>query len=254
VSRRVCCGLTLATHPPTIRTMNLTEKYRPRTLADIVGQPDAVDALRSFVAAPSPAAFLFEGETGTGKTSAALALARDLGVDIDAGPFGGLHVIASGEQTGESVRRVMDGMRLHTLGGSGWKVLVVNEADCMTANASYTWLDALENLPARSVVVFTTNRADKIAARLRDRCERLRFESAYLALAPYVPLLVERVWRAETGLYNPPPVDDLGELRDENGNISFRRVIQSLLPWIRLACPVAVRDVVIPAAEAIVGA
>lgn len=137
--------------------MNLADKYRPRTLADVVGQPWAVHQLQTFVESPYPVAFLFEGATGTGKTSAALALAADLGVDMVSGPFGGFHEIASGEQTGESVRRVMDGLRLHTLSGSGWKVLVVNEADCMTANAAYIWLDALENLPARTVVIFTTN-------------------------------------------------------------------------------------------------
>jgi hypothetical protein len=27
--------------------------------------------------------------------------------------------------------------------GSGWRVLIVNEADAMTAGAAYTWLDAL---------------------------------------------------------------------------------------------------------------
>src|SRR5262249_39219174 len=185
------------------RPVTLTDKYRSRTLTEIVGQPWAVHQLQEFVAHPVPTAFLFEGETGTGKTSAALALAHDLGVDVDGGAFGGFHVIASGEQTGESVRRVMDGLRLHTLSGSGWKVLVVNEADCMTPNAAYIWLDVLEHLPHRTVVVFTTNHADKIPARLRDRCERFRFESGYLALAPYLPELVARVWKGETGRDDP---------------------------------------------------
>ena len=213
--------------------MNLTDKYRPRTLADIVGQPWTVHQLQEFVVSPVPTAFLFEGETGTGKTSAALALAHDLGVDIDGGPFGGFHVIASGEQTGESVRRVMDGLRLHTLSGSGWKVLVVNEADCMTPNAAYIWLDALERLTPRTVVVFTTNHADKIPARLRDRCERFRFESGYLALLPYLPELVAKVWKGEMGRDDPPDLDALGPLQDENGNVSVRRVIQALVPWVR---------------------
>ena len=213
--------------------MNLTDKYRPRTLVEIVGQSWTVSQLQEFVTSPVSCAFLFEGETGTGKTSAALALAADLGVDCAAGPLGGLHQIASGEQTGESVRRVMDGLRLYTLSGSGWKVLVVNEADCMTPNAAYIWLDALERLPARTVVVFTTNHADKIPARLRDRCERFRFESGYLALAPYLPELVARVWKGETGRDDAPDLDALGPLQDDAGNVSVRRVIQLLVPWIR---------------------
>jgi hypothetical protein len=213
--------------------MSLADKYRPRTLSEVVGQPWLVDQLRAFVASLYPVAFLFEGATGTGKTSTAMALARELGVDIDAGPFGGFHEIASGEQTGESVRRVVDGLRLHTLSGSGWKVLVVNEADCMTANASYIWLDALENLPARSIVVFTTNDAHRLPARLRDRCERFRFESGYISLAPYLPELIARVWKSETGRDDPPVVDSLGTLQDECGDVSIRRVLQLLTPWVR---------------------
>jgi DNA polymerase III gamma/tau subunit len=213
--------------------MNLADKYRPRVLSEIVGQPWAVEQLQVFVRSPAPTAFLFEGETGTGKTSAALALAADLGVDTAAGPLGGLHQIASGEQTGESVRRVMDGLRLYTLSGSGWKVLVVNEADCMTANAAHVWLDALDRLPPRAVVVFTTNHADRLPARLRDRCERLRFESGYLALAPYMPELIARVWKGEGGKSKPPALDELGALQDAAGNLSIRRVIQALAPCLR---------------------
>jgi DNA polymerase III gamma/tau subunit len=68
----------------------LVEKYRPRTLADLIGQPDAVEQLTLWLADPYPVAFLFEGESGTGKSSAALALAHDLGVDVEEGEFGGL--------------------------------------------------------------------------------------------------------------------------------------------------------------------
>jgi len=213
--------------------MSLCDKYRPRTLSEVIGQPWAVHQLQTFVESPVPCAFLFEGETGTRKTSAALALAHDLGVDCAAGPLGGLHEIASGEQTGESVRRTMDGLRLFTLSGSGWKVLIVNEADCMTANAAYIWLDALERIPARTVIVFTTNHASKLPARLRDRCERLRFESGYIALAPYLAELIGRVWLAETGRTDAPDLDDLGTITDEDGNVSVRRVLQQLAPLLR---------------------
>jgi hypothetical protein len=213
--------------------MNLADKYRPRTLSELVGQPWAVHQLQTFVESPYSVAFLFEGATGTGKTSAALALARDLGVDIDGGPFGGFHEIASGEQTAESVRRVMDGMRLHTLSGSGWKVLVVNEADCLSTQAGYVWLDALENLPTRTVIVFTTNDAHKLPARLRDR-----FESGYLAVAPYLPELIARVWKAETGRDDPPDLDSLGAIKDDAGNVSVRRLLQLLTPFVREAMTV----------------
>src|SRR5262245_49789745 len=186
----------------------LVEKYRPRTLADIVGQPDIVEQLTLFAREPYPAAFMFSGETGTGKSSAAFALARELGVDVDEGEFGGLSQIASGEQTGETVRTIMNGMRTRPWSGSGWRVLIVNEADAMTANAAIIWLDVLENLPTETVVIFTTNAANRIPGRLRDRCERHHFESGWLVLMPHLQQLADRVWREEVGEESAPDVCD----------------------------------------------
>src|SRR5258706_15913014 len=54
---------------------SLSERYRPRTLADFVGLEKPKKVLRKFAANPFPnAAFLFVGPSGTGKTSMALAL------------------------------------------------------------------------------------------------------------------------------------------------------------------------------------
>lgn len=82
----------------------LIDKYRPRTLSEIRGQDGVVRTLAKFLESPYATAFIFEGETGVGKTSAALALARDLGVPVDQKEIGGLYQIPSGEQTGETVR------------------------------------------------------------------------------------------------------------------------------------------------------
>lgn len=57
--------------------MRLADRYRPTTLSDVVGQPP-VRLLRAFAIEPYPACFLLEGGPGTGKTSAAYALANDL--------------------------------------------------------------------------------------------------------------------------------------------------------------------------------
>jgi hypothetical protein len=211
---------------------NLLTKYRPRNLGELLGQPWASQQLQLFAANPYPAAFLFEGDTGTGKTSAALLLAGALGVHIGEGPFGGLHQIASGEQTGETVRRMMESLRCRPFFGSSWKMLVVNEADAMTPNAAFVWLDALEELPPQTVIIFTTNAAGRIPARLRDRCERLTFESSALLLRPYLQELTDRIWREEGCVGSPPDIETLG-LADDNGNASFRRLVQKLTPYIR---------------------
>ena len=55
--------------------MRLVDKYRPKTLDDIWGQSWTVHQLKLWAEAPASAAFVFSGGTGTGKTSAAIALA-----------------------------------------------------------------------------------------------------------------------------------------------------------------------------------
>jgi len=59
------------------------EKYRPRSLKEIVGNPTAVKELRTWADSwehrPAKKAVVLSGDAGVGKTSAALALARDMG-------------------------------------------------------------------------------------------------------------------------------------------------------------------------------
>src|SRR2546422_8395186 len=54
------------------------EKYRPTTLDDIVGQDDVVSRLKAYVKAGNLPHLLFAGPAGTGKTTSAIALAREL--------------------------------------------------------------------------------------------------------------------------------------------------------------------------------
>lgn len=212
----------------------LVDTYRPRSVVDLSGQDWARDALTEFLRNPASGAFLFSGPTGTGKTSAALALAADLGVAVEHAECGGLHTISSGEQTGESVKRAADMLWTRPMLGNGWRVLVVNEADCITSNAAYKWLDVLENLPPRSVVIFTTNDASKLPRRLRDRCEEVVFVGGALVLRDACEELSRRVWEEQTGRADCPPLEAFGEWCVD-GEASFRRLLQLMEPFVRAA-------------------
>ncbi|HKB37625.1 MAG TPA: hypothetical protein VKD72_14350 [Gemmataceae bacterium] len=83
------------------------------------------------------------------------------------------------------------------------------------------------------MIVFTTNCAGKIPARLRDRCERLTFEGSALLLRPALQEMTNRVWREEGCPGEPPDVETLDVF--DGGNASFRRLLQALTPRIRAA-------------------
>jgi replication-associated recombination protein RarA len=214
---------------PDTRPLSLTEKYRPKTLAGLWGQPKVVQFLQRFARLPYSTALLFQGETGTGKTSAALVLAAELGCAVDQSELGGVWVIASGEQSADAVRETCRRMWQTPFAGSGWKVVIVNEVDRMSAAAETIWLDRLENLPPRTVVVFTTNYPDKLSARLRDRCVRVEFESRAKRLVGPARDLLAAVWRAETGNAPDRPLLE-GIVKDsiQSGQVSLRRAMQLL--------------------------
>jgi len=90
-----------------------TEKYRPRTLGDIVGNDTALRTIRKWAESwrngvPRIKALVLRGEPGIGKTSAALALANDMGWDYiemnasdhrNAGSIEGVAGVGSANQT-----------------------------------------------------------------------------------------------------------------------------------------------------------
>jgi hypothetical protein len=212
---------------PQVHPTAFTEKYRPTTLAEVVGQPHVVARLRTFLADPYPCAMLFEGETGVGKTSTAFALVNDLKVDKAANFF---H-IRSGCQDGAAVADIADTLRF-TPWGNGWRVILVDEADLMTDMARKLWLSVLESLPQRTVLIFTTNHPRRFDQRTLDRFQRHAFADSVADTMDAAQSLADAIWQAETGGDDGPDVKLLPNVV-EAGSVSFRRVASAMESVIR---------------------
>lgn len=210
------------------KAQRLVEKYRPNSVDSLCGQKTVMAKLGKFVKQPYPTSFVFYGDTGTGKTSAALTVARELGCDLSAKEIGGLFVVASGEQTADAVRDLWKGLMYCPLNKTGWRVVVVNEADRMHQQAETVWLDRLENLPKKTVVIFTTNHIDKMTARFRDRSEKVPFVASIPEILPAAKGLVKAIYEAETGKEpSEETVEKIVRGSAEGGAISMRRVVQT---------------------------
>jgi len=211
----------------------LLEKYRPKRLDEVRGQAEAVGCLQAFLSAPTSASFLFHGPTGVGKTAAAWALAYELGCPEDEPELGGVYAIPSGRQDGKAVEELLRAMRLRPLLGSGWRVAIINEVDRMTEQAEMIWLDGLEHLPPRSVVIFTTNEPEKLSDRLASRCESIEFSGSSPQLKRGMDELVRHIWKQETGRGVRRLPADLGRFDLAGGTISIRLALQQIAPYLR---------------------
>ena len=219
--------------PPVVSSLPaapLIERYRPPTLADVVGQTPVIQFLTALAAAPRSCALLFSGDTGTGKTSAALALAAALGCK---GEYGGCIFMPPGEQSAKAIQEATYSLLSIPMLGSGWRVLIVDDFDPTTisAQAVNLWLHRTDprNIPARSIIIFTTNNAEGMERRLRTRFQHLRFTADADALRSAAVALAGRIWQAETG--GAGPADRLESIVNsaiEAGALSFREMVQGL--------------------------
>ena len=110
------------------------ERHRPRTVGDIRGQASVVQRLASYANLADFPHLLFAGPPGTGKTTAAMALTRDV--------FGPefrnnlLEMNASDERKLESIRtKVKQFARTSPYGGAEFKIIFLDEADALTHDA-----------------------------------------------------------------------------------------------------------------------
>jgi len=155
--------------------MDWAEKYRPRTLSDLVGNGPAVKAMYDWARswAPGKKPLLLYGKPGTGKTSSALALASDMGWEI-------IELNASDQRTGDAIRRVagIAGVTA-SLSGAGRKLIVFDEADNLHGTADRGGArEILEVIrTSRQPIILIVNDLYGIPSEIRSRCEPVLFRA-----------------------------------------------------------------------------
>ena len=164
------------------------EKYRPKTIGDIVGQDDITSRLKTYVEARNLPNMLFSGVPGVGKTTAALALAHGLfGEDWEAN-F--LELNASDERGIDVVRgKIKDFARTKSLRGD-FKIIFLDEADALTKDAQNAMRRSMERYSKVCRFILSCNYSSKIIEPIQSRCAIFRFrplkEEAIKKLIQYI--------------------------------------------------------------------
>jgi replication factor C small subunit len=150
------------------------EKYRPLKLADIVGQDEIIERLSSYVRSRNLPHLLFTGTAGVGKTTAAVALARELFGESWHMNFRELN--ASDERGIDVVRnQIKQFARTSPLGGATFKILFLDEADALTTDAQAALRRTMESYAQTCRFILSCNYSSKIIDPIQSRCAIYRF-------------------------------------------------------------------------------
>lgn len=155
----------------TLENFFWTEKYRPKKVADCILPDRLQEEFTGISASGEIPNMIFAGTQGSGKTSLALALGRELGYATR---------IINGSEEGrlfETLRtKVLDFATTVSLTGADRKLLILDEADYIPADTVQPALrNLIESTSANCSFILTCNFPHRIIEPLHSRCTLVDF-------------------------------------------------------------------------------
>ncbi|MTJ14966.1 DNA polymerase III subunit gamma/tau [Anabaena sp. UHCC 0187] len=177
-------------------TVALHQKYRPQTLAELVGQPYVKTALTNAIKHLQIApAYLLTGSRGTGKTSTARIFAKSLNClnskkptdkpcgicqscrSIESSNSLDVSEIDAASNNGvDDARALIERCTLAPIAGR-YRIFILDECHCLTGNAFNALLKCIEEPPPHVVFILCTTEQHKVLPTIISRCQVFNFRT-----------------------------------------------------------------------------
>ena len=188
--------------------MSLQIKYRPKSFKTFIGNTEVVSSLKNVLKREQPpAAFLFTGNPGTGKTTLGRIVAKELGCSkSDFREFN-----SSDDRSIDGVRKVIEEVKFSPLSGTK-KVYLYDEIHSVLAASQNAMLKLLEEPPEYAHFILCTTNPEKLLPALKRRCHHYNLDPLTSSDSHK---LLKRVLKAERVSSTTKPIlDKIVEIAD----------------------------------------
>ena len=159
----------------------LYRKYRPKTLAEVVGQEQVTKTLANSLAQGKIShAYLFIGPRGTGKTSVARIFAHEINkfdYEIEDNYVDIIEIDGASNRGIDNIRELREKAAIAPTSGK-YKVYIIDEVHMLTKEAFNALLKTLEEPPAHVIFIMATTDAYKVPVTITSRAQTYTFKLA----------------------------------------------------------------------------
>ena len=139
------------------------KKYRPVSLKDYIGNEVIKNKISDYLKQGSIQNLLFHGVAGTGKTTLAKLIAKNLNCDL-------LYINASDERGIDTIREKIVPFA-SSMSFNDVKIVILDEADYLTPQAQATLRNTIESCSKTTRFILTCNYLERIISPLQSRCQ-----------------------------------------------------------------------------------
>jgi replication factor C small subunit len=144
----------------------LVEKYRPTRLENYIGNKSIKNTIQKYIEQNDIQNLLFYGPAGTGKTTLAKLIVKNINCDY-------LYINASDERGIETIRDKVAGFA-STASFKSIKVVILDEADFLTIMAQASLRNVIETFSRSTRFILTCNYVERIIDPIQSRCQTLK--------------------------------------------------------------------------------